>query len=274
MRENTGAIGLALFLTAAAFAQPAAQPQAVEKDPLVFDVASVKPGDCVPPNCGLVRPTVGVGGYHIAGATIRTIMTVAYTVTDRQITGGPAWMNSDRWDIEAKADRQRTSDELHVMLQHLLEERFHLKLRHENRQESVYSLSLAKDGPKFKSHDPDDKDYAPIGAQMVRAADSSICFGINGVNVTMDYLAFFLSRGQDRMIINQTGLTGRWDVRLQYIPDAAAMARGPDGAALNFSPDCETLAAALPKQLGLRMEAGKGPVPYLVVEGLEKPSEN
>src|SRR5580704_16253920 len=130
-----------LLALAAGALRLAAQPQIDNKDPLVFDVASVKPstGTC-PPVCGLIRPTVGTGGYHIEGAPLRVIMTVAYTVTDRQITGGPAWINTDRFDIEAKAERSRTTDELHVMLQHLLEERFHMTIRHEARQESVWNM--------------------------------------------------------------------------------------------------------------------------------------
>jgi uncharacterized protein (TIGR03435 family) len=95
-----------------------------------------------------------------------------------------------------------------------------------------------------------------------------------GNNVRMDYLAFFLSRGQDRMIIDQTGLTGRWDIKLLYLPDAARMAVGPDGRGPNISPDCGDLASSLPKQLGLKLEAGKGPVDFLVVDKVEKPTEN
>lgn len=74
-------------------------------------------------------------------------MTMAYTVTDRQISGGPSWMSKDRFDIEAKAERPRTIDELHVMLQHLLEERFHLKVQRTTREQSAWALVVAERGP-------------------------------------------------------------------------------------------------------------------------------
>jgi uncharacterized protein (TIGR03435 family) len=262
---------LTLALAAGALTLAAQKPA---DDPLVFDVASVKPttGTC-PPVCGLIRPTVGAGGYHIEGAPLRLIMTVAYTVTDRQITGGPAWIGADRFDIEAKAERSRTTDELHVMLQHLLEERFHMTIRHEARQESVWNLVVAKEGQKMTAHDPDDKDYPPIGGRAVRAPDGSLCPGFAGKNVRMDYLAFFLSRNMDRMILDKTGLEGRWDFDLHFLPDAARLAAGGPGAPA-ISPDCGDLASSLPKQLGLRLEAGKGPVDFLVIDHVEKPSEN
>jgi uncharacterized protein (TIGR03435 family) len=108
-----------------------AQAQAEGNDALSFEVASVKPSSGCPPSCGLIRPSNGSQGYHAEGASLRSLMTVAYTVTERQISGGPSWMNTEGFDIEAKAERPHTTDELHTMLQHLLEERFHLKLRRE-----------------------------------------------------------------------------------------------------------------------------------------------
>jgi uncharacterized protein (TIGR03435 family) len=89
----------------------------------------------------------------------------------------------------------------------------------------------------------------------------------------MEYLAFTLSRWMDRTVIDRTGLPARYDVNLQFLPDAAKMV-GPDGGGPTISPDCADLASALPKQLGLRLESAKGPVMFLVVEHAEKPGEN
>ena len=268
---------LAALLIAAALMTGAiamrAQSQVEEKDPLVFDVASVKPSAGCPPACGLIRPTLGSGGYHVEGAPLRLLMTVAYTVTDRQIAGGPSWLGTDRFDIEAKAGKQRTTDELHLMLQHLLEERFQLKIRHEERQQNVWNMVQAKEGAKLTAHDPDDKNYPPIGQQMNKAADGSLCPGFSGQNIRMDYLAFFLSRGLDRTVLDKTGLSGRFDLKVQFLPDGMRLnGDSPNGP--NISPDCADLYSALPKQLGLKLEAGKGPVNFLVVEKAEKPTEN
>jgi uncharacterized protein (TIGR03435 family) len=250
-------------------------PGNVQADPLVFEVASVKlsAAGC-PPACGLIRSTVGSQGYHAEGATLRSLMTVAYSVTDRQISGGPAWMSSDRFDIEAKAARPRTTDELHVMLQRLLEERFNLKVRHEMREESTLALVVAKGGPKIPVHDSDDKDYAPMGLQTVKASDGGLCFAtVPGHNVTMKYFAFMLSRFLNRNVVDKTGLSAHYDVNLQFAPDEVRL-NGPDGRPLALSPDCADIFYALPKQLGLQLETTKAPVEYLVVEKVEKPTEN
>jgi uncharacterized protein (TIGR03435 family) len=245
-----------------------------DKEPLTFEVASVKPSIAgCPPACGLIRSTVGSQGYHVEGAFLKVIMTVAYSVTDAQISGGPSWMTTDRFDIEAKAARPGTVDELHTMLAHLLEERFHLKVRHEMRQESVWNLVVANGGSKMPVHDPSDKDYPPMGPQLVGDKDGTVCARLQGRNETMKYLAFILSRNMDRRVIDETGLPARYDVNLRYMPDGVHPKR-PDGVEVPFSPDCFDIFAELPRQLGLRLEAAKGPVEYLVVEHVEKPTEN
>jgi uncharacterized protein (TIGR03435 family) len=259
----------AVFVLGIRAQQPASQ------DPLTFEVASVKASTAgCPPDCGLIHQLPGNQTYEIKGAPLRLIMTVAYQVTDRQISGGPSWMGSDRFNIMAKAGRPRSSDDLHAMLAHLLEERFQLKVRREDRQEPVYDLVVDKGGSKLPAHDPEDKVHEPIGGQLIRNPDGTVCFGNKGQNATMNYFAFFLSRGLDRGVIDKTGLAGGYDINLQYLPGGLRMG-GPDGAGgPEISPDCADLFAALPKQLGLRLESAKGPIEHLVVEHAEKPAEN
>jgi uncharacterized protein (TIGR03435 family) len=270
----TGKVFLAIAAATFTISIHAQSQTEAQDDPLTFDVASVK---ATPPGAtgGVIRQQPGNQTYHAENVPLRLIMTVAYQVTDRQISGGPSWMNADRFDIEAKAARPRTSDELHVMLAHLIEERFHLKVRREARQETVWALVVDKGGSKMPVHDPEDLDHPPIGGQMVRGSDGAMCPGLAGRNVTMNYFAFFLSRGLDRGVIDKTGLPDHYDVNLQYVPDGLRMA-GPDGGGRGpeISPDCADLFSALPKQLGLRLESAKGPVEYLVVEHAEKPTGN
>jgi uncharacterized protein (TIGR03435 family) len=268
------ALKLVLLATAIVFGI-SAQSQTESKDPLTFDVASVKLSTAgCPPDCGIIHQLPGNETYEIKGSPLRLIMTVAYQVTDRQISGGPAWMSSDRYNIMAKAAQPRTSDELHLMLAHLLEERFQLKVRRENRQESVLVLTVDKGGAKMPVHDPADKVHEPIGGGMVKEADGSVCFNNIGQNVAMNYFAFFLSRGLNRGVIDRTGLPGAYDVKVQYLPEGLRLG-GPDGGGgPEISSDCSDIFAALPKQLGLRLEPGKGPVEYLVVEHAEKPTDN
>ena len=267
-------IGVALALVVAMTVALCGQSSTSVSAPLTFEVASVRvtKAGC-PPACGLIRSTVGSGGYHADGATLRSLMTVAYSVTDRQISGGPRWMETERFDIEAKADRPRTIDELHTMLAHLLEDRFHLEVRRERRQESVWSLIVAQGGSKMPVHDPNDKDYPPMAMQWLSDNDGSVCASVQGPNETMEYLAFSLSRSMNTTVIDQTGLPARYDVNLRYMPDGVHP-RHADGSPVPFSPDCSDVFAALPRQLGLKLVAAKGPVEYLVVDHVEQLTEN
>jgi len=274
MRANRaiGAIAAAAALTAGFVVRVRAQ-QAEAKPPLVFEVASVKP---TPPDTrgGIVHQLPGNQQYEAVGAPLRLIMTVAYTVTDRQISGGPDWINTDRWNIEAKAERRGTSDELHDALARLLEDRFKLKVRHEKRDMPVYILTVDKKGVKLPVHDAADLVHEPIAGGF---KDGQL--QMTGHNVKMDYFAFFLSRGLDRNVLDQTGLTERYDVVYHYLPDLPNGGRGADGGPLllNGQPvslDGPNIFSALRDQLGLRLEKGTGPVDFLVIEHVDKPSEN
>jgi uncharacterized protein (TIGR03435 family) len=193
-------------------------------------------------------------------------------VTPRQISGGPDWITTDRWTIEAKADRRGTSDELHDALARLLEERFHLKIRREKREMACYILSVDKKGAKMPVHDPADLLHEPIGGRIENGE-----LHITGQNATMNYFAFFLSRGLDRNVVDQTNLTEHYDMDYHYVPDLPA-GRGGDGPPLvngqPISADGPNIFTALRDQLGLQLEKGKGPVDFLVIEHVEKPSAN
>ena len=254
-----GGVLLAGLLSAASAWQ-----QTDAKDPLTFDVASIKPA---PPGTqgGVIHQLPGNQTYEAINVPLRLVLTIAYSVTDRQISGGPEWMNSDRWNIQAKADRRGTSDEMHDALAKLIEERFHLKIRHETKEQSVYLLTVDKQGMKMPLHDAADLVHEPFAGNPFR--------GITGNNVTMNYLAFFLSRGLDMNVLDRTNLADHYDVKLQYIPEPP-----PGGFRLNGevmpTPEGPDLYTALREQLGLKLEKGKGPVDFLVVEHVEKPSEN
>src|SRR5580658_5620880 len=223
----------ALLAAALVFCVRAQQPNS--QDPLTFEVASVKASTAgCPPDCGLIHQLPGNQTYSIEGAPLRLIMTVAYQVTDRQISGGPGWMSTEFFDITAKAARPRTSDDLHTMLAHLLEDRFHLVVRREARQEPVWDLVVDKGGSKMPVHDPEDKVHEPIGGQGGRGSDGTVCPGIRGQNVTMNYFAFFLSRGRDRGGIDKTGLPGGYDVSMQYRPEGMRL-KGPEGGGPEIS---------------------------------------
>ncbi len=146
-------------------------------------------------------------------------MTVAYSVTDRQISGGPDWIGSEPFDITAKSDSRHTADEMHAMLARLLEERFQLKVRREKPEMPVWALVIDKGGPKLTEHDPGDLDHPPFGP----GAEGK---GIEGRNVSMDYFAFFLSRLLDRNVVNRTGLTKNYDLTMVFSRELPARPAG------------------------------------------------
>ena len=191
-------------------------------------------------------------------------------MTDRQISGGPDWIDRDLWDIDAKANRRGTSDELHAALARLLEERFKIQVRHETRELPVYILTLDKKGAKMPAHDPADLEHMPI--RPGRDGPGSF----SGQNVRMNYFAFFLSRLLDRNVIDRTDLSGPYDVNFHFVPDVpSGPGRGgrEEGPAVPL-PEGPDIYTALREQLGLQLEKGKGPVDYLVIEHVEKPSAN
>ena len=232
---------------------------------LDFEVASVKPS-APGGRGGIVRPLPGNQTYIVQNMPLRLIMTVAYSVTDRQIAGGPDWIAMEPFDITAKAGRPSTTDELHVMLQRLLEHRFQLKVRHERRELPVWALVVDKGGPKLPSHDPSDLDHPPLGLGPNRR-------GLAGPNVTMQYFAFVLSRLLDRNVIDRTGLAGYYDIALDFARDPLPGA-SPGGGEPTFAADAPNIFSAVRQQLGLRLESTKGPVEFLVVESAQKPSAN
>jgi uncharacterized protein (TIGR03435 family) len=233
-----------------------------------FDVASVKPvpADCSP--CpGGSGPTPGSQGYFVRNLDLRILITIAYRVDIRQVSGGPPWLTTDRFDIDAKAARPATAPELHEMLRTLIEERFHLKVRHEPRQESVWNLVVAKGGVKMPAHDPDDKDYPAIRGQTMKTPDGGSCPGLVAPNVSMDSFARTITRVMGRAVFDKTELTGRYDLNVFFRGESYRSKGEP-------SPDCPDAFAALPSQLGLKLEAAKGPVDHVIVEHAEKPTEN
>jgi uncharacterized protein (TIGR03435 family) len=248
------------------------QPQAPDAMAnLQFEVASLKPTvDMNVP--GIIKRMPGDRGYVGTNMPLMSYIRVAYQVRDSQVAKGDALL-TENFDLDAKAERASTPDELHVMLQHLLEERFHLKMRREIKEEQGYVLVVDKGGPKMDVHAPEDYNRMPL----------PIVDGVhNGINVTMPYLAFFLSTELDRTVIDKTGLDGGYDFKVEWYtergPGAAVTANPTDAVPMEFRqaprPTGPTVFVALQKTLGLRLDAAKVPTEKLVIEHIEKLTEN
>ena len=206
---------------------------------------------------------------------IQSIMTAAYGVREGLISGLPAWAESARYDINAKVVdpdpklyNDMTREQRRAMVVSLLADRFHLKVHTEIKTLPVYDLVIAKDGPKFK-----ESPAVPIGADASqgRANFNTSRSSIDASYAVMLNLTSRLAEVVDRTIVDKTGLTGKYNLRLKWTPDDAPPPM------LNGAPDPNPpppLFTALQEQLGLKLVPNKGPVETLVVDHIEQPTEN
>jgi uncharacterized protein (TIGR03435 family) len=249
-------LAAALF-AASLYAQNGADPKTLQ-----FEVASFKPATPGQQG-GQISPRQGNKTYAGTNMTLRQYMSVAYQVRDSQIVGGPSWLDNDRFDFQGQAEKPSTPDELHTMLQHLIEERFQMKLHKEAREKSGFALVVDKDGPKgLTKHDPEDKVYSPIrGAGRGKLA---------ATNADMQLLTLNLSRILDSPVVDKTGLAGRFDFTLEFpIPDNDGAAPAPPGP-----PDPSIITKGLRDSLGLRLEGTKASAEFVVIDHIEKLTAN
>jgi uncharacterized protein (TIGR03435 family) len=199
----------------------------------------------------------------------------AYNVQAFQISGEPDWVNTARWDIEAKVEgvQGRLSQSQHgAMVRVLLEDRFQLKVRRETREMPVYALVVEKGGSKLTLHTGE----PPPPGQAIRQGLGMFSVKKGGLGL----LTSQLQRQLWRVVIDRTGLKGEYDYTLQWTPEPGQ--GGP--ASIGLPPQAEVAApadskgpsifTALREQLGLKLESQKGPVEIIVIERVEKPSEN
>ncbi len=223
---------------------------------LTFDVASIKPNLSGSHSSG--AGTDPGGKFSASNLTLRELIAYAYLIRDFQVTRGPGLLDSDRYDIQAKANtpKEMTRQEVAPYLQSLLAERFQLKLHRETKEGSVYQLMIAKGGPKLKLH------VGTGGMTGISGSSGAGVASIEGSKVSMDRLADHLAGKADRPVIDKTGLTGEYDLRLEWSTEQNGVSSGP------------SIFTALQEQLGLKVESAKGPVEIIVVDSAERASEN
>jgi uncharacterized protein (TIGR03435 family) len=260
-----------------------------------FEVASIKPNK--PDSSGQLRVGIGFepGRFIATAVTLKQLIALAYNVRDMQVAGGPSWIDSERYDIDAKEEDadvgalqklppDQRKEQLRLRVQSLLAERFKLKLRHESKEFPVYDMVIAKSGPKLQESKLGDTgikgpDGRPAGgAQMMRTGPGEL----TGQGLPMESLARLLSQQLGREVLDHTGLKGNYDFTLKWTPEQSpsAMAIGPEGGkpATDSAPPPDSsgpsIFTAIQEQLGLKLESSKGPVDYLVIDHVERPSEN
>jgi bla regulator protein BlaR1 len=241
-----------------------AQAQAGTTSPLAFEVASIRLSKPKPGTHAFIGAAPGGQRLTATNLPLKFLIIMAYNITNRQISGGPSWLDSEGYDIDAKAERPVSRDQLYLMLQTLLADRFKLTLHRETRELQVYALVVEKDGPKFKLH-PNQDVVQPLVSPGGRGQ-------VNFQNVPVSRLAWFLSTQLDRSVLDKTGLDGNYDFTLEWTPDRPSKDYVPDTPPPD--PSGPSIFTALQRQLGLKLESQKGPVEFLRVEHAEKPTEN
>ncbi len=300
-------VNVRLFVTAAQSPRVAVQPPA----PTVpaFEVASVKPCGSADSGGNLKGGGRSGGGpgaqgpspdrLNLACQPLRNLVRMAYITFNNgrriglglppPIEGGPSWMDSERYKIDAKAEGSPGQEMMRgPMLQALLEERFKLKVHRETREATVYALTVARSGakmPAFKEGTCSALDFSkpPVEPLIIcglagrKSIGQNVKWEVRGG--TLDELADALSMDMDRIVLNKTGIAGKFDFKMEFAVDETTAGltrlRGPDGPV--FPPDPSggpSIFTAIQDQLGLKLESAKGPRGFLVIDHVEKPSEN
>jgi uncharacterized protein (TIGR03435 family) len=204
---------------------------------------------------------------------VHDLINLAYWLHPKQVTGGPMWAESDKYDMAGKPDApgQPNVDQMKMMIQKLLADRFQLKFHFEKRDLSAYVLRITKTGAKIVRSQDDPKGY-PGWSFGRTASGTTLTFR----NSPMSQVTAILQNFLDKPVVDQSGLAERYDFTVSFTLDAAQAVRL--GGAPTSAPDNPDAApdvfAAFQQQLGLKLESTKAPVDVMVVDKLEKPSEN
>jgi uncharacterized protein (TIGR03435 family) len=266
----TSALLLAILMTAVSFAPHWV---AFARAKLAFEVASIKPGE---PDSNRVSLGIRPGNrFGTTNASLKTLIGFAFDLRDHQISGGPNWITSARFNIDAKPDPAiviapppNGTAQMREMVQSLLADRFKLAFHHETREEPVYELVVDKGGPKLKETMVTDPKQG-FGLRMGMAE-------INATATSVAMLANQLSQRLGRSVIDKTGLTGKYDFVLKWTPDALPVGGPPRGDDREPAPDPNgpSIFGALQQDLGLKLQSAKGPVEVLIIDHAEKPDAN
>jgi uncharacterized protein (TIGR03435 family) len=221
------------------------------------------------------------GGFRARNVTVRLLLRTAYRIQDSQLTGGPDWLDSDRFDIVAKTDGTASSDQLSSMLQALLADRFKVMIHKETRERSIYALVVARNGalgPRLQR-----RDCVPAALPATPAASQELPCGrimtgsgeVTFRGAPMSQIAEGLSGYVGRVVADRTGLSGNYDLTLQWTPERLPNANQQPGSDVPaIDPNGLSIFTAVQEQLGLKLQPAQGTVNVLVIDRVEHPTEN
>lgn len=226
-----------------------------------FAVVSIRPA---PDGTPFFAKQPADGKFNATGIVARLMVMLAWNVEESQITDGPPWFATERWNVQAKSEPgSYTVEQTQAMLQNMLADRFGLQAHHETRERPAFILTVAKGGAKLKVDDS--------GSTNVRISNNSI--GIERGDIAR--FTQLLASALGRPVVDQTGLTGHYDLLLQWddapVPDGGIIGLGAQGTP---DPNRGSIFSAIQTQLGLRLESKQMPVEMIVIDKIERPSEN
>jgi uncharacterized protein (TIGR03435 family) len=251
----------------------AAQTTAVRPAFDAFEVATIRP---TPPDWAGGRYIRMQSAHQFVARnhSVKTLLAAAYNLSPQAISGVPDWSDAEHYDIlaETPGDTRPTLDQQMAMLRNLLALRFKLVFHRERKEMPIYALTVSRGGLKLKASVVS-PDATPEGPPALAFVISPQGVTLPARSATVGEFASVLQRAAlSRPVIDQTGISGRYDFDLDFLPDETQF------GGLGLKPNPETpkpdLFAALQQQLGLKLEATRGPVEVLIVDKAERPSEN
>jgi uncharacterized protein (TIGR03435 family) len=254
---------------------------AAAQAPETFDVVSIRRNPTA--ERGLAGPQPG-GRFIGLGVTLQRLVGDAYDAVE--VSGGPPWARTDRFDVNARAEGNPTAAEIRRMLKPMLADRFKLAVHMETREMPVYTLTLARAdrrlGAKLRKSDAkcaeEASNFFPGTSPGFPPPCGDFRLGARALSargMTMPALARLLAGRADRAGLDRTGLAGFYDLELEWSSDLGLRPMPPDAAgAGELKADGLSLFTALQDQLGLKLEPGRGPVPVIVIDNAEPPTEN
>ncbi len=258
--------------------------------PLSFEAASVKPSNPSAPPGGGIRRQPG-GRFNTINTPVRLLITFAYQIQGYQLVGGPDWLDNERFDITAKMEGDPPpvipgsgADHMMLATRTLLADRFGLKIHKETRQLDIYALVMAKQGgkpgpklvPARGGCSPEElaaqRGAGPGGPPPpvcgIQQGPGRIRFG----NYPLELFARSIGGRVGRAVVDRTGLTGNWEFELEFAPDVQPGQLPPGATAPAVDPDAPNFFTAIQEQLGLKLDATKGPVEVWVIDSVAKPT--
>jgi uncharacterized protein (TIGR03435 family) len=244
-------------------AKPQGTPAPSSGKPLAFEVASIKPAPDVRfPTWSISRES----GRLNATTDVKGLVEFAYNLHMGQVSGGPSWMSSEKYAVVAKAAGPSSLRELQQMTRSLLADRLKLTIHRETKELPVLALVVGNKGPKLPPTKFESDDDSRIS---IRSTPSGPHLTAQRTRMDAFVIQLMGNTGTDRIVVDRTGLTGVYDFNLDWVPDRLS-GRSGDGS----EPSGPTIFTALQEQLGLKLESTKAPVEVVVIDHVEKPSDN